>query len=530
MLQWIKDRLSRRRAEGPDAPPRRRGDERVDGWMRQGRVHHQAGDLTVAEEFYRRILEEQPDHADTLHLLGDIESQRKNNEHAAGLIRRAISIDSGKAQYHFALGCVLQAAGGRSEAVDCYRRALKLDSSHVAAHINLGVLLQAGSEIDLAAAGAGRASAQRGFEEALSHFRAATENAPYAPDGWINLGYALERQRQLADARHCYDRALAIDANLIEARFNRSMVLLAQGDFLKGWEDYESRWQASGYSRPEFPQAEWNGSPLRGETVLLYTEQGFGDAIQFVRYAAAVTARGGRAMLRCQPELRRLLQNVPGVAGTLAPDQTTEFDLHCPLLSLPRVLGTTIDAIAAQVPYVAADPVAVTAWRARLQDGQPGVKVGLVWASHSMMPEAAQKSTTLSAFAPLREVAGARFYSLQTGAAGRKAAAAGPVPLIDHTDRIGDFADTAALIANLDMIITVDTAVAHLAGAMGKPVWTMLRYAPDWRWYPDIPTSRWYPSMRLYRQRIRGDWAGVCDQIAKDLRDFVAGSAAISPT
>jgi hypothetical protein len=228
--------------------------------------------------------------------------------------------------------------------------------------------------------------------------------------------------------------------------------------------------------------------------------------------------------------VQRLLRTVPGVSGTLAPDQTTEFDFQCPLLSLPRVLRTTIDTIPARVPYIVPDPVLASDWRAHLHDGQAGIKVGLVWASHSMMPNAKLRSLTLSAFAPLREVPGVRFYSLQTGAAGRQEAAAGPMPLIDHTGRIGDFADTAALIANLDLIIAVDTAVAHLAGAMHKPVWTMLRYAPEWRWYPDAPVSKWYPSMRLYRQRTSGDWAGVCDQMAKDLRDFVAGSAAISRT
>jgi len=505
-------------------------EEGVEAWIRQGRASHEAGDFAAAEGYYRQVLDEQPDQADALYRLGEIEALRQNNEHAAGLIRRAISIDGAKAQFHFALGCVQQASGERSEAADCYRRALALDQSHLAAHLNLGYLLQTGAEAHLATAGAGRAAAQRGFEEALSHFRAATEIAPEGTDGWINLGYALERQRELADARRCYDRALALDPHLIEARFNRSLLLLAQGDYPEGWKDYEWRWQASGYPRPAFSQGEWDGRPLNGETVLLYTEQGFGDAIQFVRYAAAVAARGGRAMVSCQTELLRLLQTVPGVSGTLTPGQAVEFDLHCSLLSLPRVLGTTIDTIPAQVPYILPDAALVSEWRARLRDEPSGVKVGLVWASHSMMPNAALKSTTLSVFAPLREVGGVRFYSLQTGASGRQATTAGPLPLIDHTARISDFSDTAALIANLDLIIAVDTAVAHLAGAMDKPVWTMLRHAPDWRWYPDARQSKWYPSMRLYRQRIRGDWAGVCDEIAKDLREFVAGLGAISRT
>jgi tetratricopeptide (TPR) repeat protein len=523
MLRWIRDRFSRR-------PPQDAGGERAGAWMRQGRACHEAGDLTAAEGWYRRVMDEDADHADALHLLGEIEALRKNHEHAAGLIRRAISIDGAQARFHFALGCVQQASGERSEAADCYRRALALDPSHLAAHLNLGYLLQTGAEADLAAAGAGSATAQRGFDEALSHFRAATQIAPEAPDGWINLGYALERQRALAEARACYDRALALDPHLVDARFNRSMVLLAQGDYPEGWKDYEWRWQASGYPRPAFSQGEWDGRPLNGETVLLYTEQGFGDAIQFVRYAAAVAARGGRAIVSCQPELQRLLRTVPGVSGTLTPGQAVEFDLHCSLLSLPCVLRTTIDTIPAQVPYILPDPALVSEWRARLRNEPPGVKVGLVWASHSMMPNAALKSTKLLVFAPLREVRGVRFYSLQTGTSAREAAAAGPFPLIDHTGRIGDFADTAALIANLDLVISVDTAVAHLAGAMDKPVWTVLRHAPDWRWYPDAPDSKWYPSMRLYRQRIRGDWAGVCGEIAKELPQFVARTAAIFPT
>jgi len=529
MLRWIRDRFSRRPVEGPSAT-RRGGSEFVEAWMRQAGASREAGDLTGAEQSYRQVLDEEPDHADALYLLGEVEALRQNNEHAAALIGRAISIESGKPQFHFALGCVQQGSGERGEAADSYRRALALDPSHAPAHINLGCLLQGSAEIDVAAGGPGIALAQQGFEEALSHFRAATQTMPEAPDGWLNLGYALERQRRLADARGCYDRALALDPHLIEARFNRSMVLLAQGDYLEGWKEYEWRWQASGYLRPAFPQSEWDGSALRGETVLLYTEQGFGDAIQFVRYAAAVAERGGRALLRCQPEMQRLLRTVRGVSGTLAPHQTAEFDFHCALLSLPRVLQTTIDTIPAQVPYIVADPLLASEWCARLHDGQAGIKVGLVWASHSMMPNAKLRSLTPSAFAPLRAVPGVRFYSLQTGPAGRQEAAAAPMPLIDPTDRIGDFADTAALIANLDLIIAVDTAVAHLAGAMHKPVWTMLRYAPEWRWYPDAPVSKWYPSMRLYRQRSSGDWAGVCERMANDLRDFVAGSAAISRT
>jgi tetratricopeptide (TPR) repeat protein len=517
MLEWIKGVFAWRQATVADGA--QEGASRVDGWMRNALDLHRAGDSARAEQVYLGVLEEQPDHAEALYFLGEIEALRQNNEHAASLIRRAISIDDAKAQHHFALGCVLQASGESRGAVACYRRALAIDSSHVPAHLNLGFILQQSSETDFAAA-----------EEALAHFQAATELAPDAADGWLNLGYASERGSKLALARSHYDRALAIDPGLVQARFNRSLVLLAQGHYAEGWQDYEWRWQASGYPRPAFPKPEWDGRQLHGETVFLYTEQGFGDVIQFVRYAALVAERGGRAILRCQPELARLLKDAPGVSATLAPDRVPEFDFHCPLLSLPRVMRTTLETIPAQIPYIHPDPMRVAEWRSRVGDGQPGARIGLVWSSQSLMPNAALKSATLQVLAPLGEVPGVRFYSLQMGAAGKQATQTRPFPLVDHTDKITDFSDTAALIANLDLVLSVDTAVAHLAGAMGKPVWTMLRNAPDWRWYPDERASRWYPGMRLYRQQLRGDWRALSEEIAADLRDFVAAKVATSPT
>jgi hypothetical protein len=213
---------------------------------------------------------------------------------------------------------------------------------------------------------------------------------------------------------------------------------------------------------------------------------------------------------------------VPGVAATLTPDETPAFDLHCPLLSLPRLFRTTTDTIPAQIPYIRPDAGLTDKWSARVRDGGPGVKVGLAWGSYSMMPNAALKSMPSQALTPLRGIDGARFFSLQPGEAGKRAAETAPIPLTDLTDEIRDFADTAALIAGLDLVISVDTAVAHLAGAMGTPVWTLLAYAPDWRWYPDGTASKWYPGMRLYRQPRQGDWAAVCAQVAGALRERTA--------
>jgi len=441
--------------------------------------------------------------AAALYRQGEAEALHGRHAAAEALFRRALAQDASRAQYHFALGCALQASGRHDAAVESYRRALALDGGLVPAMINLGSILQASGERGV--------DAQRHLEEALELFRAATTLAPGAPEGWINLGFALERSRRLAESRQAYDRALAIDPSLADARFNRSLVLLAQGDFAAGWEDYEARWQATGYPRPAFGGPEWDGRPLGGETVFLYTEQGFGDAIQCARYLPLLAARGGRALLRCQPELERLFAGLRGIDGFVAPDEVPAFDFHCSLLSLPRLFGTTVETIPADVPYLRADPALVARWRERLGERPSGLRVGLAWSSQSKMPDAAVKSLPPGMLAPLAAVPGVRLYSLQLGAS-----AAG-LPMEDLTSAIADFADTAALMACLDLVVTVDTAVAHLAGALARPVWTLLRYAPDWRWYPDEVKSRWYPTMRLYRQGSPGEWSGVIGAVARDL-------------
>jgi hypothetical protein len=266
---------------------------------------------------------------------------------------------------------------------------------------------------------------------------------------------------------------------------------------------------------------EWDGSSPGGKTILLYTEQGFGDAIQFVRFATLLAALGARVIVRCQPELRRLLQATPGVYAVFTPGEPLPpLDLHCALLGLPRLLGITLDTLPAAMPYIQPDQEVAARWRSRVNTGGAGLKVGLVWGSQSPNPDAPLKSATLQAFAPLISVRAARFYSLQIGEAARQAVS---LPITDLTQEIRDFADTAGLISSLDLTISVDTSVAHLAGAMGKPVWTLLPHVPDWRWEPDSPVSKWYPTMRLYRQPRRGDWASPITDVGRDLEAVLSG-------
>lgn len=528
MFQWLR-RLFAASAAGPAEAASAARRDRLEDWMRSAEACRDAGDLAGVERFGRQLLEEEPDHAPALCLLGEIAAARGENDEAEGFFRRALQLAEHRPHYHFALGCVLGARGDLAGAEQSYRGALALAPDHAGARINLGCLLQARGESE-AGAGASGELAEGQLKEAIEHFKAATEIAPASPDGWINLGYALAQQRRTEEAARTYDRAVAVEPGLAHAHLNRAMARLALGRWAEAWEDYEWRWPASGFPRPRFARPEWDGSGLTQQTLLLYTEQGYGDAIQFVRYAPLAAARGARVILRCQPELKTLFQTVPGVAKVVAvTDPEPAFDAHCALLSLPRLLGTTVDTVPSAVPYLfpAANAAPVLTSDA---GGSRRFRVGIVWASQSLFPGAALKSVPPAALAPLARLPGVDFFSLQMGEAGSPALRGSvPVALRDLTGGIRDFSDTAALIAGLDLTISVDTAVAHLAGAMGRPVWILLPYVADWRWEPDEAVNRWYPTMRLFRQRRRGDWGEVLVRVAGDLLR-TAGAAATSRT
>jgi len=267
----------------------------------------------------------------------------------------------------------------------------------------------------------------------------------------------------------------------------------------------------------------WNGSDLTGKTILLHNEQGMGDTMQFVRYAPMVAERGAKIILECQKELISLMRDVKGLSQVVVQgDPLPQFDVHCPLLSLPLVFGTNIGNIPAKVPYIRADSLLVKKWGERIRSDKPIIKVGLVWAGRPGHRKDRYRSLALAEFAPLIGIRGATFYSLQkgTGAVQAKTPPEG-MELIDYMDEVGDFSDTAALIENLDLVVSVDTSVAHLAGAMGKPVWTLHAFPPDWRWLLDREDSPWYPTMKLFRQQSPGDWNSVIAALARELRSLI---------
>ncbi len=351
------------------------------------------------------------------------------------------------------------------------------------------------------------------------------------PATLIGKGLALRAMGRLDEALAVYASAIAAAPDNAEAHFNYAEALLVSGDFERGWSEYEWRWRRR-HARPRPLGTPWAGDALAGRTILLHAEQGYGDTLQFVRYAPMVAALGGKVVLEVPPPLLRLMQSVPGVdqlvvrGGTLPP-----YDVHCPLLSLPHLFKTSLGTIPAATPYLHPDPTAVTAWRAVLPpDGQ--LRVGLVWAGSPHRTEAgvalidARRSVPLSCFAPLGGVAGIHFISLQTGAPAE--ALRHPPPGLTVTACLSDsmdFADTAALIATLDLVISVDTAVAHLAGALHCPVWVLSRLGGCWRWLETRDDSPWYPSLRLYRQTHATDWTAVISQVRRDLEEFRPGQS-----
>jgi len=527
----------------------------------QRAVHlHQAGNLAGAESLYRTVLALQPDHGDAANLLGVVACHRVavalqpghaaaltnlglvlaelgRPDAAARMYRAAIALRPDHAPTRSNLGVVLTRQGRWSDAVNVYRTAITLGPDHADLYANLGNALTEERKADEAVAVLRRGTALRpdhtgarfnlgiarqeqgDLRAAAGLFRSVVALYPDHSDAHTRLAGALKAQGRLDEAVAVYDTMITLRPDDADARWNRSLTLLLGGDFARGWEDYEWRWltREKGGERHAFTQPLWSGEDLGGRTILLHAEQGLGDTIQFVRYVPAVVRRGGRVLLRVPAVLTRLLGAMPGVTLLTRGDPVPEFDVHCPLLSLPRAFGTTLETIPAEVPYLFPDPALVVAWRRRLQP-YGGLRVGIVWAGNPAFAEDRARSPGVEPFRRLFAVDNVHIFALQKGA-GRTALRAAGAQVTDLGGDIGDFADTAAIMANLDLVVSSCTAPIHLAGALGIPGWLALKAVPDWRWLMGRDDSPWYPTLRLFRQTVPGDWDGVFARIAAELAD-----------
>lgn len=524
MLNWIRAKMSRAGRVDP-----------VD--LAQLESAYGAGNLGLARELGQRLVAQAPRDPRTLGLMAAIAADEGRTEEGLTWARRAAAADASAASPHYLMGRLCQDAGRLAEAETAYRNALQRQADHARAHNNLGCVLHMQGRLEEALAEYRRAleldprlpQANQNYaaiardggalERAVVNYERYTAAHPEDAMAFNDLGNACRELGRIDEALGAYEHALALAPDLAQAHFSRSFVLLLLGRYREGWQEYEWRWRIPPFNEParRFSAPMWDGRGIEGGTLLLHAEQGLGDTLQFARYAPLAATHCASVVLECQPELVGLLQGTAGLQRVLARGEPLpEFAAHAPLMSLPAKFGTTLQDIPWSGPYVRAKAADAAAWAGAI--GASGFRVGLVWAGRPQQWDDRKRSLSLDQLAPLARASGAVFYSLQIGEAAAQAARApAGMRLVDFASRIRNFADTAAIIANLDLVITIDTSVAHLAGAMGFPVWVLVAHAPDWRYHLGRGDNPWYPSMRLFRQERDGDWSGAIEQVADAL-------------
>jgi len=493
-----------------------------------------SGRLAEARVHYEQALALLPNYAAALCNLGVVLQNLGDLAGALACLEKAIAVRPDLAEAHNNLGLVLRQQGRLGEARAHYERAVTLRPNYVEAHCNLAALLRQEDRLEESVAcllkalelrpnfapaydnlGNTLRDMGRLEESAASHMRALAI-APNSARAHNNLGVTLRKQGKLSEARASHNRALAMEPSVPDFRWNLALLDLLEGKFDTGWPGYESRHERNENRPRGFPKPQWRGEALDGARILLHSEQGLGDSLQFLRYVPLVHAAGGTVVLNVPAPLRRLAAELAGVATLTVEGETLpEFDCHAPLMSLPLAFRTTLDSIPARAPYLKVPEEALRAAE-DLEWKNGTLRVGLVWSGNPKCTEDQIRSIQLRQLGAFLGLDGCAFYSLQLGAAAAQLDAM-QGRIIDLRFAIRDFADTAALMSHLDLIITADTSVAHLAGALAKPTWALIPFAPDWRWLMDREDSPWYPTMRLFRQPRFGDWQSVMERIRAEL-------------
>ncbi len=496
--------------------------------------HHQAGQLQEAERLYRQVLQQQPNQPNASYLLGLIAHQVGNLDGAIALYQQAIASQPNFAEAHNNLGAAFQQQGNLAAAIAHYQATLRIKPDNPNANINLGVTLQQQGKLEAAIAryqkairlnpnlpeahsNLAHALKERGeLESAISHYQTTVQLTPNNPEAYRDLGDALQEQGRIDDAIALLDRAINQFPNHVQLRGSRIRAKLISGNLGEGFAEYDP-WRLS-LSNRAFSQPAWDGFDLNGRSILLYTETGagMGDIIQFIRYAPLVARQHGRVIVECQPPLLRLFQSIPGIETVIATgNPPPPFDVQSSILSLPSIFGTTLETIPASIPYLF--PPSLPPFSLPPPPQPSRLKAGLVWGGDPNHRHDRDRSCPVQEFRRFLTTGEIAFYSLQKGPHSAELTEVEGWPIQDLGPQLNDFADTAAAIAQLDLVISVDTSVAHLAGALGKPVWILLAFAADWRWLMHRKDSPWYPTARLFRQPRRHAWAEVCDQVAQAL-------------
>lgn len=501
------------------------------------------GRLQEAECVLRQLLQQYPEYVAAYSNLGLVLRRLGRTEEALATLQRALDLDSCAAEALNNLGLLFRDLGRHQEAIAYLERALQVRPDQVAIHANLAQLYRSlsrhqdairhfrsaltarpeqldiclGLSLSLLALGEER--------EAEAWARQAIHLAPHHADAWNTLGTILSSCGRYDEALACFQHALVYQPQHVLAHLNRGMIHLIRGDWQAGWEDYEYRLQMQPQRWHSYRQPRWQGQSLVGRTILLVAEQGIGDTLQFVRYARLLANQGARVLLECPRNLVPLLSRTEGLAGCYASgDPLPDYDFYSPLLSVPRYLNTQPETVPGQVPYLHADATLIAHWGEHLSK-YDNLRVGIAWQGSPTYANDRQRSVPLSMFECLARVEGVRLISLQKGP-GEEQLQHCPFPVVDlwpgRDETSGAFMDTAAIVHHLDLVVCTDSAIAHLAGALGRPVWLLLGQVCDWRWGVGGEMTPWYPTMRLFRQQVRQDWDSVFRQVAGELEKLCA--------
>lgn len=484
--------------------------EYPDALSNLGLILKKSGRGEAAIPLYRRALAVNPSFADAMNNLGVALTERGETDEAIALLRRAGELNPNNPESFNNLGNALVEAGRIAEAIVALKRAIALRPHYPEAHSNLGIALREADAV----------------EESIASLEKSLEQRPGYPEALLNLGHSWRAYGDVDKAIACNKAAIAARPDFAEAHWNLALARLLKGEFAAGFSGYEWRFRRPKGDRPRrYDQPRWTPDAKPGTTVLIYAEQGLGDTIQFARYVPRVKTLGFNVVLEVQPALKRMFGGIAGIETIGRGEAPPRFDSHIPLLSLPGALGATVDRLPSARGYLRADPSQIVAWQRRLGGGPAGLRVGLVWRGNPRHGNDRQRSLDPALLAPLFRVPGVRLFSLQKEARESDLEVLRRFgPFDDLAPDLEDFAATAATLCALDLAVTVDTSVAHLAGALGRPVWILLPFAPDWRWLLEREDSPWYRSARLFRQRRPRDWAEVIGRVAQALEARAANA------